>query len=824
MIVFIDIDTKEKTVILNDKNKLKEFYNIHKDDIFVGYNSRGYDQWIMKGILLGKNPCRINDDIIVHGKNGYQVVRDGNKIKLNNYDVADIQHSLKQYEGYMGHMIKESDVPFDLDRPLTKDEIEKTIFYCTHDVEETIELFNAKINDFNSHLLLIETFDLSMEMFNKTKAQISAHILGGVKQSRIDDEFDYLIPNNLNLGKYKYILDWYLNPRNKTYGRKLITKIAGVEHTLGFGGIHSALPNYKGKGIFAHADVASLYPSLMIKYKLLSRNVKNPNKFKEIKDKRLELKRLKDGKQGALKIVINATFGISKDRNSSLYDPKMANSVCITGQLLNVDLVDKIESCGQLIQNNTDGVVFKYESIEDLERSKKLAHEWEVRTGLDLEWEVFDEIYQRDVNNYIMINSDKTFESKGCVKKKSKIDNNLPIVTKAILDYCITGVPIEDTINSCNELMQFQAIVKASGLYQYTFYGNTKQIEHEGKKVTVENEGHKLNEKVLRVFASKDDDDMGVYKVKNKYKVEKIAGTPDKCFIYNDNVVDIDKTKEKELMNKLDKQYYINFTNDTLKDFLGENDVELKKTSEEQLQQVLNNNYNHFYDVLEYVKLNTKITNSMLEKYITVDKFKQYGKSKKLIEFSKLFKLLYGKLSGTEKSLSKKLTPNQLEILKLNSEYDNEKGRFKNINCNSALCEMFDCIDDIDIILTNKIRREFDMYNDVSIKDDGINENILFIMAVNDTHNPSIIAYNPKHGTTNILKIPKNTFNILQINVTDFILVKKYELSPKVKVDYKDEKGINIIGKDELNKEWWITQYDIVDRDYKKFPTINEEC
>lgn len=310
MVVFIDVDSKEKTIILNDKNKLKEFYNIHKDDIFIGYNSRGYDQWILKGILLGKNPCKINDEIIMNDKNGYQVVKDGKKIKLNNYDVADIQHSLKQYEGFMGHMIKESDIPFDLDRSLTQDEIEKTIFYCTHDVEETIELFNEKIDDFNSHLLLIETFELPMEMFNKTKAQISAHILGGIKQSRIDDEFDYLIPNCLQLGKYKYILDWYLNPKNKTYGKKLITNIAGVEHTLGFGGIHSAIPNYKGKGIYAHADVASLYPSLMINYNLLSRNVQNPNKFKEIKDKRLELKRLKDSKQGALKIVINNMVSI----------------------------------------------------------------------------------------------------------------------------------------------------------------------------------------------------------------------------------------------------------------------------------------------------------------------------------------------------------------------------------------------------------------------------------------------------------------------------------------------------------------------------------
>lgn len=820
MVVLIDIDSKEKTVIVNDKLKLKEFYNNHKHDIFVGYNSRGYDQWILKGILLGMNPCKINDEIILQGKNGYQVVKKAKDISLNNYDVADIQHSLKQYEGFMGHMIKESDVPFDLDRPLTEDEINKTIFYCTHDVEETIELFNEKIADFNSHLLLIDTFELDMQMFNKTKAQISANILGGVKQSRVDDEFDYKIPDTLNLGKYEYILDWYMNPINKTYGKKLLTDIAGVEHVLGFGGIHSAIPNYKGKGIYAHADVASLYPSLMIRYGLLSRNVKNPNKFKEIKDTRLKLKRLKDPKQGALKIVINATYGISKDRNSSLYDPKMANSVCISGQLLNVDLVDKIEEYGQLIQNNTDGVIFKYDTMEDLEKAKAKAHEWEVRTGLELEWDIFDEIYQRDVNNYLIMNKGEILESKGCVKQKSKIDNNLPIVTEAILNYCSKNIPIEDTINNCNEIIKFQSILKASGLYQYTFYGTTKQIEIEDKgktkKVTVEDEGIKMTEKVLRVFASLDENDKGVYKVKNKYKVEKIAGSPNRCFIYNENVSDIDKTVEIKLLNKLDREYYINYTKDILADFLGENVEEYKETSDEQLNRILNMNNETFYDVLKNIKLETKISAPMLEKYITVDKFKKYGMSKTLIECTKLFKILYGKKNCTEKSISKKLTNEQLELLKFHSDYDEIKGKFNNIKDRDCLNDMFEQLKQEDIKLNVKLRMELNMYDEVSIVDCSLDENILFILSVNDTHNPSVIAYCPKHGTYNILKIPKQTFSVLQVCDTDFIMVKKYECKPKVVVTGKDERGINIIGEHKTDKEWWIMQYDIIDRDYKK--------
>ena len=47
-----------------------------------------------------------------------------------------------------------------------------------------------------------------------------------------------------------------------------------------------------------------MYPSLMINFDLVSRNVPNPKAFSDIKDKRLELKKAKDKRQGALKLVI----------------------------------------------------------------------------------------------------------------------------------------------------------------------------------------------------------------------------------------------------------------------------------------------------------------------------------------------------------------------------------------------------------------------------------------------------------------------------------------------------------------------------------------
>ena len=68
LVVIIDSETKETHVIINDKEELEQFYKIHKGDFWIGYNSRDYDQWILKvyyPVLILKE---INDFIIVQKK------------------------------------------------------------------------------------------------------------------------------------------------------------------------------------------------------------------------------------------------------------------------------------------------------------------------------------------------------------------------------------------------------------------------------------------------------------------------------------------------------------------------------------------------------------------------------------------------------------------------------------------------------------------------------------------------------------------------------------------------------------------------------------
>ncbi|WEY79797.1 hypothetical protein P5667_11750 [Bacillus velezensis] len=547
MVVLIDYDTKKGKVIVDDVDELKRFYKMFKDDIWIGYNSRMYDQYILKGILLGMNPYYISSRIINDNVKGFNVVREGYKIPLNNFDITTGFHSLKQLEGFMGSRIKESSVPFDISRALTEKEIKEVVDYCIHDVKQTIEVFDNKKEEFESQLALIEAFDLEMSMFTKTKAQLSAFILGAEKQGNRGDEFELRFPNTLKIEKYKHIVDWYRNPENLDYKKNLKVDVAGVPHIFAWGGVHGALPKYKDEGIILCCDVASLYPSIMIEYDYISRNVKNPLKYTEIRDTRLELKRKKDPKQAPYKIVLNSTYGAMKDQYNPLYDPLMANNVCLAGQLLLLDLIEKIEPYCKLIQSNTDGLFMKVEKESDIDLIKEVAKEWETRTRLDLEWDVYEKIYQKDVNNYIIIDKDQKYKSKGAyVKKLNNLDYDLPIVNKAMIEYFTKDIPVEKTINECDQLREFQKISKVSNKYMYALYGEER-----------------LPEKVLRVFASNDEDAKGVFKVKTEERIEKIGNTPPRCFINNDNVIDL------KVPDYLDKEYYIEIAKKRINDYLG---------------------------------------------------------------------------------------------------------------------------------------------------------------------------------------------------------------------------------------------------------------
>lgn len=547
LVVIINPIEKTETVIVNDKKQLEEYFNSHDKEIWVGYNNRRYDQYIMKGILLDMNPKDVSDWIIVKDKPGWQYSSLFNKIRMINFDtMLRMDTGLKSLEAFMGNNIKETSVPFNIDRKLNAAEIAETIKYCKHDVEQTIEVFLARKAEFDAAMGLVKIFNLPLEYMGKTGAQRVAKILGG-RGLKFDDEFDFPIVDTLKLSKYRACRDWYRKPENQDYRKKQKLKIAGVEHTLAWGGLHGAIPKYYGEGIFLMADVTAYYPSLQLRYKFGYRNMANPENFEKIHNENLNHKKSGD-KVARLpyKIADNAISGQLKDPYSPLYDPRENNAITVNGQLLLVDLIEKLEPYCQLIQSNTDGILLKLRSLDDYEKIDDIVWEWEQRTGMRMEFDIFTKVFQKDVNNYLLVGPNGKTKTKGAYTKGlSKVDYDLPIINKAMIDYMVKGIPIEQTINECDELIMFQKVVKLSGKYW--------AVWHNGKYTF---------EKCYRVFASKSPDDTYIGKCKKKgATIEKFANTPERCFIENGDI------NGENVPSKLDRKWYITLAKERLRQY-----------------------------------------------------------------------------------------------------------------------------------------------------------------------------------------------------------------------------------------------------------------
>lgn len=596
LVVLIDTNTQEKTVIVNDRNILTDYYNKHVKDIWSGFNIKHYDQYILKGIMLGMDPKYINDEIIVKDREGWSISREFSKIPLIMYDVYQGRgFGLKTLEGFMGSNIKETDVPFNLDRKLTKKEIDMSILYCTHDVEETIKVFMERIDEFNSQYDLVKTFNLPLTCLGDSGAHLVSKVLE-CERKEYHDGFDFYVLPHIEIKKYREAVDWFNsikgNPENLSYKdyytRKFITLVAGIPHTFGFGGLHGApgiikvkkngdkeiesTPHYY-KGAIFHVDVNNYYPSLLIAHKLVTRSATN-NKYEEVYETRRQLKmkqlaaetkeeaKMYKKQQSPYKQLLNALSGAMKDKNNKAYDPRNNNMMCINGQLMLLDLIEHLEVIPGfiLIQSNTDGLIVQIpDTDEAFNMMDDICYDWERRCSTDLcsitlATDQIREIYQKDVNNYLWIDVDGEVERKGAyVKELDKLDNDLPIINEALVNYMTERIPLEETIYGCKDLIKFQKIVKLSDAYEY--------VEHNGKR---------YDYKSYRIFASTKAGDGQILKVKNKqnkktgeYNLvgEKFADSPDKCFIFNDDVNGVKVPPE------LDYTWYLDFARNRLKSF-----------------------------------------------------------------------------------------------------------------------------------------------------------------------------------------------------------------------------------------------------------------
>lgn len=536
-------------VIVNDKTLLKNYIKNNEKSILIGFNNYNYDDLILAGLLIDKDPYELSKKIIGGGRPRLKL----NLITLDVMQELPLGVGLKSSQANLGYSIVETPIDFNLDRKLTKLELEDVIKYCKNDVNSTIELFNLRSDYFTSKFEIVNEFGLEVENVKKTRAVLSSKVLKcqkiNIPKDRLHIDYDKHI--NWNIIP-KEIVDFFKKCEydyrcggdfKEIESRKLKLMVAGVPHVYAFGGLHGAIEKYTGTGTYLHIDVSSYYPSLIIVDNFMSRASTDPKMFTKLRETRYMYKAKKDPRQKIYKILINATFGAMKSEFNPLFDPKQANNICINGQLILTQLILELSPYCQLIQSNTDGLVVKYN--ENYEQVEAIVKDFGKRFGLTFDIDKIVKIAQRDVNNYAIQFEDGHIEAKGRFSKFNGgtfMQNSLTIIDKALVNYYIYDIPVHQTVIDCykkNDLAPFQIICKMGSTYDGMYY----EYGEDGSTNLI------VTQKVNRVFATKDKKHWGIFKRKGD-SYQKIANTSEHNIIHNEELATFDKSK-------LDLNYYI---------------------------------------------------------------------------------------------------------------------------------------------------------------------------------------------------------------------------------------------------------------------------
>lgn len=608
VVVFYNISQKTWRVIHNDNQAVRQYMS-DPNLLFCGFNVKHYDQFILRAIATGAPPetvKEINDFIITQGRQGWEhwYIRQ-HRFDFKLFDLADdtqMGTSLKSIEAHLGQDIVETEVDFNLDRKLTPEEVTETINYCRTDVARTTYLLALRHDYLQGKINLGKLKNIpAWKALSMTNAKITAAFLDAKPKFHYDER-DYQYPPNLNLNRippdviafFEQIHDFSI-PNDLLFKMKYEFVVGTCPATVAWGGIHGAIPHCHRsetpQRVIRNYDVASLYPSLMIYCGYTSRNIPSAETYKQVYFDRIKAKHDGDKvKSNTLKLVLNTTYGATLNQYNALYDPLMARSVCITGQLFMLDLVYGYLAATktiEIIQVNTDGVMFSI-NREELPIIEDINAEWQQRTHLALEEDKIQKYIARDVNNYI------AQYTNGKVKKKGwltwgiapagafSINNNYTIVKEAVCDYFIYGTPVENTILACDDVKRFQIIAKAGGGYKsvfwvpevYDYYQKQYKKKHPVPKISPKTDeikkfpwkwncysGPKFKvQKVNRVYASKQQNRGFMVKVKPDGTVGKIASLPDSILLDNRGTAHIED---------IDKLWYVGVAKKAIRDFIG---------------------------------------------------------------------------------------------------------------------------------------------------------------------------------------------------------------------------------------------------------------
>lgn len=560
LVVFCDITGNEVAHFWNTRGRKKMeepsgfegIAELVKGKTLVGYNNYSYDDNILKA--MGDAETSLPDwiksinDSIIRGEGAS--VPEYIKIRtLDTMQQIDVSHpSLKQIEGNMGRSIVESSIDFNIDRPLTDKEREETLEYCRNDVRNTVVVYKLrKKSYFEVKAGLVNMLPTPSETaYRWNTTTLAANILlGNDKLSQWDE---LRLPEGLWRNVEGIPTDvWEMwedctTPANILgKGKSKAINAYGCTFVFGLGGLHGAPKKPLRCKDVKHKDVASMYPSSIVRLRALGNAT---DVYDQMRQERIKIKHSDPVKASALKLILNSVYGNFKNKYSSLFNPLASATVCIYGQIALFSLCRDLFKAGyKIINANTDGVVYDNNpALNDVD--EEICKKWEQDfPGYLLETDYYTDWIQKDVNNYIAREPNGKITVKGGdVNKydsnKFFSNNSARIIQIAMVENLLNGIPILNTLmDHRNEPMLWQYILKAGNTY-----------------LGVQDAAGNWQNKVNRVFAASDlVEHTKLYKIRSDGGQVNFPDVPEKMFLWNDDVNDIE-----DFASKVDLEHYYN--------------------------------------------------------------------------------------------------------------------------------------------------------------------------------------------------------------------------------------------------------------------------
>ena len=300
-----------------DLQEIIKFFDVHKQDAWIGHNNIGYDNIILDAIVSGKNQAKIftTSKNIVNSRIG--------KCHLDfiNYDTMHGFYSLKSTELCVGKNISETPIDFELDRELTEDEKLQIESYNRDDLDQTKDNFFAQFDDFAIILDIMKEFNLPLNLMTVSGTKLASIVLGAKAIPGIENMVvETKLPKNIQL-KNQEVINFYLNEdfRKK---KQLKVMLCGCEHIIASGGIHAALKKiHVDKALYF--DVSGYYNLIMINYDLLPRTMPKESRelYTYMYHEQLRLKKINPKKRAVYKRILLSVFGAMLNKYTDFYDP-----------------------------------------------------------------------------------------------------------------------------------------------------------------------------------------------------------------------------------------------------------------------------------------------------------------------------------------------------------------------------------------------------------------------------------------------------------------------------------------------------------------------